>query len=434
VLFPLGLIILAVASGFAVAYGTDARWMQYSHGLSIIVDARRFQWPLVCLSLIACIGLLALVVSARRRAWWLIGLAPVLALFAHRFAFGPAAAAMAVVENPDFVTVADVRGIADDDYVVGLTFGDKTYAYPYAQLYWSPVIVQSDHEKRMMLIWSAYANRALAFNIHHDLKPRELEVVSTPANALLLYDGRLGQFINGITGQTTKGQKPTSFGSALITQKMPWRQWRALHPQTSVMVASASERQRWAGPTKPLLPTCPMPPMTLDHPKELRIAMVGTTQPAAIESDAVGAAPINLRADDLPVFIFREIPEQPIRGFARQIKADLFPRFVLNRNPRKHPNAMFVDVDTTSGWDSKGAWTDGLKDLKGKKLQSMAVDDDLSYGVMKFWYPELQLQMPQTQPSDVSLDDEPQPQTQPNRRGRGARRPRNAPTNPRPQR
>ena len=433
-LFPLGLIILAVLSAFAVGYGTDARWIQYPHGLTIIVDARRLQWPLVCLSLIACIGLLALIVSGRRRAWWLIGLAPVLALFVHRFALGPAAGTMNVVENPDFIAAKDANFVQPDDYVVGVTFGDNTYAYPYAQLYWTPVVVQADHEKRMMLIWSAYANRALAFTVHHDLKPRELEVVSTPANALLVYDGRVGQFINGITGQTTKGQKPASFGSPLITQKMPWRQWHALHADTKVLTLTSNSRRDVAGPTRPLQPTCPMPPMTLDKPKDLRIAMVGTTQPAAMESDAVGPAPINLRADDTPVFIFREISEQPIRGFDRQIKADLFPRFVLNRNPRKHPNATFVDVDTNSGWDAKGVWTDGLKDLKGKKLQSVAVDDELYYGVMKFWYPDLQLESPQTQPSDVISEDDIQPETRPTRRGRGSRRSRSTPSTNRSQR
>lgn len=421
-LLPLGLIILALAPAFAVAYGTDPRWMQYAHGLQIIVDARRFQWPLVSLSLIACIGLLALIVSGRRRAWWLIGLAPVLALFGHRFATGPLVGAMAVVENPSFVSATDAASINRDDYVVGLSFGDGFYAYPYAALYYDPVVIQADHERRMMLLWSAYANRAIAVEIHHDLKARDLEIVSTPANALLIYDARIGQFINGVTGQTTKGQKPASFGSVLVTQKMPWGQWRALHPETKVMMAMQIAHRSAPGPTRPLMPTCPMPLMQLDRPAELRIAMVGATQPAAVESDTVGPAPLNLHADDVPVFIFREIPGQPIRGFGRKIKPDLLPRFVLNTNARRHPNATFVDVDTNSGWDAKGVWVDGLKELKGKKLESVAVDDDLYYGVMKFWYPNLHLEtVATTQPAETLNEDESNPQTQPARRRRTPR-------------
>ena len=56
--------------------------------MMIITLARRLQWPLIVLSMMACLGLIGLVITAKRRAWWLIGLAPVLALFAHRFATG----------------------------------------------------------------------------------------------------------------------------------------------------------------------------------------------------------------------------------------------------------------------------------------------------------------------------------------------------------
>ena len=131
----------------------------YPHGLEIILWSRRLQWPLVSVSLIACILLIALAISGRRRAWWLVGLAPVLALFAHRFALGPAAGRTNIAENPAFVS-ADQAKILDEDWIVGLTFGDDHFAYPYAALFSTPIVIQADHEKRMMLIWSAYANRA----------------------------------------------------------------------------------------------------------------------------------------------------------------------------------------------------------------------------------------------------------------------------------
>ncbi|HEX4795862.1 MAG TPA: DUF3179 domain-containing (seleno)protein [Humisphaera sp.] len=404
-LVPLGLIMVAVSCGFAVAYGTDTRWMQFSHGLQIIVDSRKFQWPLVVLSLAASIGLLGLSVSGRKRVWWLLGLAPVLALFAHRFALGPAAGEMSVADNPPFIAAADARSLRDDDYVVGLTFDDASFAYPYSILFYDPVVITADHQKRIILLWSAYANRATAFTVRHDLRAHDLEIVGTPGNALLVYDGRLGQFINGLRGQTITNQKPATFALAVATQTMPWGQWRGLHPDTKVMQLPPNGKSSEAAAT-PLTPTCVLPPMKLDHPASMRIAMVGTTQPSAIESDHVGSRPINLRADNQPIFIYREVPGQPIRGFARRITAELLPRFVSNTNPQRHPTARFVDVDTNSGWDAAGRWVDGLKDLKGKKLDPVAVDDNLYWGVMKFWYPDLQLETPPATLPSESIDEE----------------------------
>ena len=115
-------------------------------------------------------------ISGKRRAWWLIGLAPVLALFAHRFTAGPSAA-FAVYEDPTFVAAVDATFLGPDDYVVGLQFQDDWYAYPYATLFHYPVVAQANHDKRMLLMWSPFANRANAVNITRDLRGRHLVMV-----------------------------------------------------------------------------------------------------------------------------------------------------------------------------------------------------------------------------------------------------------------
>ena len=117
-----------------MSYGTHPDWAQFQYGLTLITLTRRLQWPLVAVSLVLCIALIALVISAKRRAWWLIGLAPVLALFMHRFTAGPAAP-FAVLDEPAFASAAEATFVRDEDYVVGLEFQDDHYAYPYATLF-----------------------------------------------------------------------------------------------------------------------------------------------------------------------------------------------------------------------------------------------------------------------------------------------------------
>ena len=387
-LFPLFLIAVAVLSAGVVAYGTHAFWAQFPHGIEMIFWCRRLEWPLVTVSMLFCLALLALIITGKRRAWWLIGLGPVLALFVHKFVTDPGGAFM-VADGPTFISAADAGFLADDDYIVGLRFGDTDYAYPYAMLYYNPVVIQSDHEQRMILMWSPFANRAVAESITHDLKARDLEIVSSPANALLLYNRANGQFINGLKGQTQSGQKPIGFGSPIVLSTMTWKDWRGINPATKVM-APMGGAQAFAAPRAPILPTQPMPPAILDNPATTSIVLVGATRPAALRADEVGREPQYVSVDGRTVFVYREAPDRPVRAFSCHLKGDLFPRFRLNDNPRRK-GAMFIDSDTDSGWSPAGVWVDGMKEYRGSRLTPVPVQDGLYWGVMKFWYPELQL-------------------------------------------
>src|SRR6478672_8030196 len=171
-LLPLGLIALAAAFAALLAYGTHPHLIEYPGGLTIIMFSRRLQWLMVALSLIASLTLIVTVISGKRRAWWLIGLAPVLALFAHRFSTGDVAR-HAIADEPQFVSADEAR-LGDDDYVVALNFSDQTYAYPYSALYWTPLVVQTDRDHRLLLSWSAFADSALATTVSRDIKGREL--------------------------------------------------------------------------------------------------------------------------------------------------------------------------------------------------------------------------------------------------------------------
>src|SRR5204863_10123308 len=111
--------------------------------------------------------------------------------------------AFSILDKPSFITAADAQFLSDDDWIVGLKFNDQSYAYPYASLNLYPTIVQADHDQRIILIWPAFANHAAVCKIDRDVKASELEIVSFPANALLLYNTRLGEFINGITISAT---------------------------------------------------------------------------------------------------------------------------------------------------------------------------------------------------------------------------------------
>lgn len=375
-----------------MGYGTHADLAQFEHGLTLIMLARRLQWVLVAVSLLLCIALIALVISGKRRAWWMIGLVPVLALFVHRFTAGPSAA-FSVYEDPAFVAPADASFLQPDDFVVGLEFQDVWYAYPYATLFHFPVVTQADHDKRMLLMWSPFANRATATTIARDLRARDLDVVSMPANALLLYNRRIGQFINGLTSRTTGGSLPDGFESPIATTRTTWQAWRSAHPQTRVMVAPGGGAA--GGPPGPLSPSQKMPPIQSTVAPDTTIALVATAQPAAVLPEALNANPINLNAGDTPVFVFRD-PQGIARAFDRHVESDLTPRFRTARGEGRK-GAAFIDNYTETAWSVEGVALDG--DLKGRRLAPIPLEEDLAWGVMKRWYPKLELHQSATQPS-----------------------------------
>lgn len=390
---PLLLLALAVLTAGVVAYGTNAAWAQFPHGIAVIIWSRRLEWPLVTLCLLLCLALLALIVSGRKRAWWLIGLGPVLALFVHKFLSDPSGG-LSVVEAPVFAS-AEQASLADDDYVVGLQFAENSYAYPYSALFFNPVVIQDDRDKRLMVMWSPFANRAVAQAVTRDVHARDFEIVSMPANALLLYNHANGQFINGIKGQLMNGQKPFGFLSPVVASTMTWKDWRSLNPQTKVMQPPSPSRHSGEPPHGPILPSNPIPPTILDYPPNSSIILVGTTNPIALKSDQVGPDPLRVQVDGGPAFVFRESADRPVKAFSRYLKKqELFPVFRLDRE-HQYKGDMFIDSDTGSGWSAAGVWVGGRreyrKDFAGTRLTPIPVQDHLYWGVMKFWYPELRL-------------------------------------------
>jgi hypothetical protein len=385
VFFPLLLILLAMIPAALVGFGTDSRWGELLWGMDLILFTRRLLWPLTTFSLLACVGLLSLVVSGKRRAWWLIGLAPILAFFVQGMMWGPARE-FSIAENPPLVAAnlnADVR---DGDFVVGLVFEGKPYAFPYSSLYHMPVIVQADREKRMILLWSALANRVLAFQVDRSIRARELEIVSMPAGAIVVYNSRLGQFINSVTGQTPDGQKPKGFGNPIVCHKTTWGEWRKIHSQSQIMIGGE-------GPREPISPAGGIVTKATDAPGGMRVALIDSEPPIAIPSDQITTSPTNLSGAQ-PAFVFRDRSGRS-RAFDRRIEPDLPSQFQLNTDRRK-PKSVFVDSVTGTGWDENGNAVDAAAPFREKKLKELIVEENLHWGILRHWYPDLTLHRPAT--------------------------------------
>jgi hypothetical protein len=380
VFLPLVLLVVAAISSAIVAYGINPAWMQYPHGLGLILAARRFEWPLIALTLVACIAFLALIVSGKRRAWWLLGLAPILALLGHRLALNPADAFL-VNDQPAFVSADRATFIDGNDWVVGLIDGPDPIAFPYASLYSHPLVIRIDEAEPMLLMWSPFANCATAFRIDRAIRPNELEIVAMPGNALLAYNSRIGQFINGITAQTPDGKTPTGFLAPMPIIKTTWARWLAAHPATLVMIPPANSIN---APRGPVLPYFPMPHDSNAPAPDTTIALLRGSSPVAIFDSDITSTPANF--SNPPIVTIRNPLTGAVQAFNRDVDQDLTPIFKA-KTFRKFPRATMTDSDSASAWTPDGHAIDGP--LKGKKLMPIGIEDGIYYNVARLWFPAL---------------------------------------------
>jgi len=338
--------------------------------------------------MLGCVSVLGMVISGKKSAWWLIGLAPVLALFYHRFVVvrGPATG---VVENPPLVAAELATFVRDDDMVLGLVFKDTPVALPFAALYAQPVVLMSDRDRRIIVLWSAFANRALAFSVDRNLKARELEVVSMPANGLLLYNNKYGQFIYGVTGRTRNGDTPAGFARSVPMTKATWKQWHSAHPTTIVMTPAGPLDQLPVRALEPYfkLPTT-RPTGVLRAAGTSRVALVGDADVVAIDPALLNSRVTNASDASLKLLIIKDAAGPGVRVFERRVRDDLFPNFRPHTD-RKNPAVALVDSDSNSLWTLDARCVAG--ELKGERLRPVPVDEDVPLDVMRFWYPNLRV-------------------------------------------
>ncbi|HEY7118310.1 MAG TPA: DUF3179 domain-containing (seleno)protein [Tepidisphaeraceae bacterium] len=373
-LVTLLLATLALASATVVAFGTHPALAKYPSGLDWIVLARRVQWPMLTLSLALCLTLIGMVTAGRRSAFWLLVLMPVLFLMYQRFAGGPVRR-MAILDNPPFVGMEKATHLKNDAQVIGLVLDGQPYAYPTGALTLAPVVVHAEADKRLIVMYSPYAGRAQAFVVDNTIKPREMDIVSMPADALLLYNSRIGQFINAFTGTTLNGERPDGFTKAIETHRLSWREWRTQYPDTQVLATALAPAER-------IQPHFPLRPVKMDLPAETKVALLGTPQPVVVQISKIArdGEPLNLVAGGANLLVFRERGAGRVRVFNRAVSGDLFPRFKRKAISAK-PEVAFTDADTGSLWTWDGHCVDGY--AKGEVLKSVSVEEDLPYGTLK---------------------------------------------------
>lgn len=394
---PLLLLAFALLAAAFAAYGTDPSWVTLSNGLELIFWSRRLQWPAFTVCLLLCSAVVLLVVSGKRRAWWLLGLLPILALFGHRFSTSPMRD-FRVADNPPLAEVADAHGVKDDDFVVGMMLGENAVAYPYSMLFRSPVVVQAAGGQRALLVWNPYANLARAAWADREIRAQELEVVSMPANATLVYNSRDGLFINGVTLQSQHDVRPPTLGKPIGTTTTTFGRWKSWHPRTKVALGADA-----TAPAVPLRPRYPIPSRATTRPAESSaepldpdavetpVILLATSRPSVVPPADVSDRPANFTVEGEPVLLFRDPLTLQVRAYSRVIPPGLELLFAPAPQALSttRPAVTMVDTASRTAWSAGGAPQDPASPHRAHRLTAVDVDEGPYFAVLKYWYPDL---------------------------------------------
>ncbi|MGN6626435.1 MAG: DUF3179 domain-containing (seleno)protein [Tepidisphaeraceae bacterium] len=375
------MLLTAIAAATWLAYGIDPTIAAKYGGLALVTLTRRLQWVLILASILPCLGLIVRVSMGKARAWWLIGLSIVVALMFVRFS-PDSSRPVRVVDASMLPTLKDIKPDEDAEFVVGLRFEGNSYAFPYRVLYRTPIVQLTDFDKRLIVIFSPYANSATALEVSHEIKAEDLEYVSSPGNATLVYNRKYGQFILGLTGRTDRGDEPIGVRGVLPVERVPTLTWRSEHPESKIILADAADASL---PGLPLLPRYPIKLSDQSVPPEQPITLLHTDPPTALlDVKGIGAKPVRVTTGQTPLVLWRD--GSRLRAFLSRVGNQ-----VLGWRTKKDAKGavQIVDSSSNSVWQPDGTCTQGP--LKGKRLTSVRVEEDVYWGVSKTWWPDLRV-------------------------------------------
>ncbi len=363
-LIPVLLILGATLSAAAVAFGCVPAIADHTGGVAFIRVMYRLQWLFVGTTVVCALALVGMVITNHRRGIWLVGLLPVVGLFGWRFGISPARPGY-VDDAPAFVQTVNPDWLDGGAAVLGIVSGEQAYAIPLAAMEQAPVLVHTERDHRVIVMWSAQAGIATACRTDRTLRGRDLRIVASPAGVLLLFNERVGEFFDALTLAQRGGTPLSGFQTRLPVDVATWDAWRALHIDTQLLDPRRA------------MPTAPLP-----EPRETEaVVFIASNPPIVVPREELSVEPMNVTNGTTSALLFRDSAGR-LHAFERKVDGDLFLRFEPSLDKHRK-NVAFIDTDTQSGWTTSGTCIDGT--LAGRRLPRLVVLDAVPATAARYW-------------------------------------------------
>lgn len=132
----------------------------------------------------------------------------------------------------------------DDEVVVGVVQGDEARAYPIGILNWHELVNDTLGGRSILVSYCPLCGTALVFDRELDGRVRTFGVSGLLYQSdLLLYDWESESLWSQIAASAVAGRATGKRLRVLRSALVPWGEWKARHPKTSVLSLETSHRR-----------------------------------------------------------------------------------------------------------------------------------------------------------------------------------------------
>ncbi|MCF3648333.1 DUF3179 domain-containing (seleno)protein [Synoicihabitans lomoniglobus] len=168
----------------------------------------------------------------------------------HLVRAAPAKDSIAALDRTSWVTPEEATIMLDDDYVLSVTIGAETRAYPLRIMVWHEIVNDLFGERPITVTYSALSGSGVVFDpgVNPDGTRRMFGVSGLLYNScLLMYDRATESLwsqlrMTGVTGATGDEELVS-----LPSRRMKWAAWKKLFPTGKVLSTDTGHDADYAG-------------------------------------------------------------------------------------------------------------------------------------------------------------------------------------------
>jgi len=140
------------------------------------------------------------------------------------------------VDNPRFVSLADVTTIPDEELVIGYKKGDDVRAYPHQILDWHEIVNDDIGGDKLALTYCPLTGTAIGWNRELNGQETTFGVSGLLFNTNLMpYDRQTSSVWSQMLTAGVNGDLRDNQAEILQVIEMPWKDWKEIYPNSSVL-------------------------------------------------------------------------------------------------------------------------------------------------------------------------------------------------------
>lgn len=147
------------------------------------------------------------------------------------------------IDSPKLVPAAEASFLRDDDYVLAVSVGGESRAYPTRYLWWHHGINDRIGDIPFAVTYCSVCNTGIAYDLRFEGKPIALDFYGLYNGVVTLCDRESGSVFLQADGRFVKGTLTGKRLKHVPVLDTTWGQWKKLHPETTVMSPETAYKQ-----------------------------------------------------------------------------------------------------------------------------------------------------------------------------------------------